>query len=177
MGDIMKKSKITILTIVVIILGIYTCIIGINSQGVQNPIAGEELALSATGIDGNELDNGIFKDRKMTMVYIWSASDKECIDSIDDIVTISNEYSDEINVVGLVAETNVDDAKKSILENQITFENFLLDKDSNDFIFNYFYDIPLILFIDKDGIVLEPFIEVMVDYDYIKYIIDEEIVK
>lgn len=173
----MKKSKITILTIVVIILGIYTCIIGINSRGVQNSIAGEELALSATDMGGNELDNGIFKDQQMTMVYIWSATNKECTDAIDDIVAIADEYGDEIKVVGLVTDTNVDDAKKYILENQIRFENFLLDDDSNDFIFRHFYDIPLILFTGSDGVVLEPFIEVMVDYDYIKYIIDDEIAK
>lgn len=173
----MKKNRIMILTIVVIILGIYTCIIGINSRGVQNPIEGDELALSATDMDGNQVDNSILKGEEFTIVYIWSATDEKCTNGLDDILAIADEYGDELNVVGLITDIESDDAKKLISKKKIAFQNYLINDKSYNFIFSHFYEIPLILFVNNNGVVLEQFIEGMANYNDLKYIINKLIVK
>lgn len=117
-------------------------------EGVVNPGYGELSDFSAQTISGNTVDQGIFADHDLTMVYIWQTDKDHCKEELPAIQKLSTQLPDGAALIGMCAdgEENADEAKKIIDEAGITFENIIGTATLADI-----KTTPTAVYIDKNG--------------------------
>lgn len=148
---------------------------GITSWPYDNVTSGSEAApaamssenpsfssFTATDLDGNQVDQSIFKDHKLTMINIWATFCGPCLREMPELGEINKEYADKgFQIVGIVIDTL--DSSGSISQSQVDTAKEIVDKTgadylhllpSNDLIEAKLKDVsavPETIFVDEDG--------------------------
>ena len=88
---------------------------------------------TATDLDGNEVDQSIFADYKLTMINVWGTFCPPCIHEMPDLGEIAEEYADkDVRIVGLVADSLNPDG--TISEEQVETAKEIVEKTGANYL-------------------------------------------
>lgn len=110
-------------------------------------------------LDGNEVDDSIFKGKKLTMVNIWGTFCSPCIGEMPDLQTISEEYADKgLQIVGIVCDVlddedteTIDTAKSIVADTGVKYVNIIPSDSLDDAILDSIISVPATIFLDENG--------------------------
>lgn len=155
----MKKIMAILLSILAVFLMFTAC--GSDSkEQTDDPKfkIGEEVfkGVTCTDLDGNEVDDSIFKGSKITMVNIWATFCRPCIGEMPDLQKISEDYAEKgVKVVGIVsdAETAQDiELAKSLEEDTgVKYTSLVPSESLLAAKLNEVYSVPETVFLDENG--------------------------
>lgn len=191
----MKKYKNAIIAAVVVILGVFTCAMALNGgqappqgqegngeygsqeqQGAQdlekNPLAGQKVEFTTMDISGNDIDSSVFKNNDLTIINLWSPFCGPCVEEMPDLQKIQDEYKDKVKVIGLLSKMDEKDAPETLKSKNITYTNIVANKDLENIINSFDY-IPVTLFVDNEGKILDTFIPGGADFEMFKQKVEE----
>ncbi|WDV45468.1 TlpA disulfide reductase family protein [Clostridiaceae bacterium M8S5] len=193
----MNKKLMVSFSVVVVVLGIFTCLIVFNpglfggnemasqqaheatnsnsdsfeSTPEANPIAGKILKFSTKDTKGNSINSEIFKEHDITLINLWSVGCNPCIEEMPELEKISKKFEGKVRVLGLVSEQEKDEAKDILKQKNISYTNLLENKELTTQITKYFDYIPVTLVVNKEGKILDEFVPGGADYEHFKKII------
>lgn len=126
----------------------------------SNPVFGNNIVeFNTIDMDGNGVDGSILSESKLTVLNLWATWCGPCISEMPMLESVSREYADKgVNFLGVVVSSEQDQIVKVIDELEITYDiidpdEVLIEKIANEFAY-----IPVTLFIDSEGNILEFYI-------------------
>lgn len=181
-----KKTRNYIIAAVVIMLGLITCAIAVNMGGGMaqgdmwddelgqetNPVAGKVIEFSAEDLDGKTVDSSVFKDYDLTVINLWAPSCVPCVEEMPEIQKLYVEYAGKVNVLGVVEEYDKYDAPAIVKQQNVTYTNLVADDGLQEITKEFMY-IPVTLFVNSEGEVLETFVPGATDYETFIAMVDE----
>jgi thiol-disulfide isomerase/thioredoxin len=154
-----------------------------NPHEGNNPLANKTIEnFKATTLDGKEVTNEIFKANDLTIVNIWGTFCKPCIEEMPDLEKLSNEYKNKkVQVVGIVSDipsnkvsaNEKSKAKEIVTQTRVTYSNILPDKIIEKQILSQFDYVPVTLFVNSKGKILETFTPGSTKYEYMKKTVED----
>lgn len=108
---------------------------------------------NAKTIDGKNITNNIFKDKKLTVINIWGTFCRPCLNELPYLEEISNEMkSDDVNIIGIIIDgnENKENAANILKKLNITYPNIIPSEDLVNNYLNKFNAIPVTLLVDKN---------------------------
>lgn len=126
----------------------------------SNPAFGNNISEFTTiDIDGNIVDGSILLESKLTVLNLWATWCGPCISEMPMLQSVSVEYADKgVNFLGVVVSSEEDQIVKVIDELEITYDVIHPDEVLIEKIASEFAYIPVTLFIDSEGNILEFYI-------------------
>ena len=122
---------------------------------------GDEIfkGIKSFDLDGNKVDDDIFKGKKLTMVNVWGTFCSPCIGEMPDLQTLSEEYADkDFQIIGIVCDVkDSDDAEKIQLAKEICEEtgvkyvSIVPSESLDDALLDSIMSVPATFFLDEDG--------------------------
>jgi thiol-disulfide isomerase/thioredoxin len=118
-------------------------------------------------IYGNDVNQDIFKDYKLTLVNVWGTFCGPCLDEMPFLGELQNEYEPKgVNIVGIVVD--VQDEDMEVNEDQIKLAKEIADTTGANYthmiisfdmlqLMNQFDAIPASFFVDSDGNVVSEY--------------------
>lgn len=104
---------------------------------------------------GNEVDQTIFGEYKLTMVNVWGTFCGPCIQELPDLAQLNSEMPEETKLVGIVTdvsnESSIETTKAMLIDRNVVYENWLLDQALYDFIVQNVPGVPTTFFVDENG--------------------------
>jgi thiol-disulfide isomerase/thioredoxin len=112
-------------------------------------------------IYGNDVNQDIFKDYKLTLVNVWGSFCGPCLDEMPYLGELQNEYETKgVNIVGIVVD--VQDEEMEVIEDQIKLAQEIAGTTGADYthmivsfdmlqLMNQFDAIPASFFVDSGG--------------------------
>lgn len=101
-----------------------------SADGEQTGVMGK---FTTTDLDGNEVDQSILADYKLTMVNVWGTFCPPCIREMPDLGEIAKEYEEKgVRIIGLVADTLNPDG--SISDKQVKTAKEVVEKTDADYL-------------------------------------------
>lgn len=113
-------------------------------------------------LEGNDVSSDIFNDYDMTIVSIWQSTCGPCMDELEALNVIYDEYKDKgVNVIGISVdnvEITGDEGVKKVAEIlELKFINIIADNDYLIELANYVEGTPTAFIVGKDGqFLMEP---------------------
>lgn len=122
-------------------------------------------AFTGLDLDGNQVDQSIFADYKLTMVNIWATYCGPCIQEMPDLGKLSAELADSgVRIVGIVSDitgsdgavsqSGIDSAKAIVEETGAAYLHLQPTADIVNGIFADLYAMPTTYFVDSLGNVI-----------------------
>ena len=110
-------------------------------------------------LDGNKVDDKIFKGKKLTMVNVWGTFCSPCIGEMPDLQKLSENYADkDFQIIGIVCDVDgKDDSEKIELAKEICkdtgvkYVSIVPSESLNDALLNSVMSVPATFFLDEDG--------------------------
>lgn len=173
----MKKILIIGVTMALLLTGCGS----VNGENVQessldnNPIAGTILeGFEGKTLDGKTVTQEIFLGSKITVLNLWGTFCGPCIEEMPELEEVSKEYDKSaVQVIGVVSDAeNEEEARKIVEKLEVTYTNVLADDVLKEKFVNKFDYVPVTLFVDSDGKVLENFVPGSTTKDDLKVILD-----
>jgi len=133
---------------------------GFESTDEKNPIAGQILTdIATTDIEGNSIDESIFNGHKITVLNLWATWCGPCVEEMPEFEEISKTYKpEEVQFLGLIIDSDDDDVKDLLEQLSITYPQIKADEQLTEQIVKYFDYVPVTLFVDENGKVLDNFV-------------------
>ena len=130
-----------------------------NLKGVEY---GSFSKFTAVDLAGNEVNEYIFKGKKLTMINIWATFCRPCIGEMPDLAELNKTYADkDFQVIGIVCDVSYlnDGYEPSLYQSaldivEMTGANYtnLLPSKSLDMIkLSEVYSVPETVFVDENG--------------------------
>ncbi len=126
----------------------YTFSVPFNEYGRMD---GEIIRFTATDLDGNPVSSAdIFNQNNVTMINIWATWCGPCISELAELQAIHTRFREkDCGIVGLLIDTDVEEARRLINENGITYPVYLAGQQLNNVI--PFEAVPTSFFADRSG--------------------------
>jgi thiol-disulfide isomerase/thioredoxin len=132
--------------------------------------SGEGLTFSTVDLDGNEVTDDIFRNKKLTVINIWGTFCGPCVNELPELESWSEEMPDDVQIIGLVGDVNgVDDsgqiqtAQDILAQTGVKYTNIVPNSDLSD-LMGTIYAYPTTIFVDSTGnIVGDPIVGADVD--------------
>ena len=115
----------------------------------------------APDINGKAVSADIFKDHKLTMLNIWATFCGPCLREMPDIQTLSEEYADDLQVIGVVLDiidgnlNTIPDIKQEALkiieQTGVGYRQLIPSKSLVDLLLSDIQFVPTTVFIDENG--------------------------
>ncbi len=113
----------------------------------------------STDLDGNKVDDSIFKGKKLTMVNVWGTFCSPCIGEMPDLQKLSEEYGDkDFQIIGIVCDiTDAEDKEKIQLAKEICedtgvkYVSLVPSESLDDALLDSIVSVPATFFLDEDG--------------------------
>lgn len=171
------KLLVLILTVLIIAIAISGCstkeeqenssvnneVIDENTKDIPDQdIEGKLPAFNLKDLEGKEVSSEIFKDYKMTIVSIWQSTCGPCMNELEALNTIYDEYKDKgVNVIGIAVddvEISGDEGVKKIAEIlELKFTNIISDSDYLVELIKYVEGTPTAFIVGEEGqFLMEP---------------------
>lgn len=117
---------------------------------------------STTDIDGNAVDQAVFKGKKLTMVNIWATFCGPCINEMPDLGEINEEYAekgfqiigipvDVVDYYGNIDPSQVELAKDIVDETGADYLHIMPSSSLNQAKLGQVTSVPETIFIDENG--------------------------
>lgn len=141
----------------------------------ENPLKGQNVdEFKAKDLDENEVTNKIFEENDITIINIWGTFCGPCIKEMPELEKIQKEFKDKkVKVIGIVSDKAVEDAKNIIKEKNISYTNIIPDQALENQIVNSFDYVPVTIFVNSKGEIMDKFIAGSSDFETFKGIIEE----
>ena len=163
-----KKKILVLLATLVISTALAACgnsdsgyTTGDNSKDGRSQVSQGELQsipdFSAEDIEGNKVDNSIFKENKVTLVNVWATWCGPCVNELPEIQKVYSELKDQgIGVVGIVADGNdaKDTAKELIELDSLTYKMIIPDSNLEKKLISTLRGFPTSYVVDSEGKIL-----------------------
>ncbi len=132
-----------------------------TSEGAEDTAVGILGSFSATDLEGNEIDESVLADYKLTMVNVWATFCSPCIREMPDLGELASEYKEQgVQIVGMVSD--VLDSDGSLSQTQVDTAKEIVDKTKAEYLhilpsedlFGLLYQItsvPTTFFVDSEG--------------------------
>jgi len=164
----MKKILALILSVIMFAL-IFTSCGKSEAENEPTSVGGEITQNSGilsdfttTDIDGNTVNQSVFKGKKLTMVNIWATFCGPCINEMPDLGEISEEYADKdfqiigipvdvVDYYGNIDESQVELAKDIIDETGAVYLHLLPSVSLNQAKLSQVTSVPETIFVDENG--------------------------
>jgi len=133
---------------------------GFESTDEKNPVAGQILTdIATTDIEGNSIDETIFNGHKVTVLNLWATWCGPCVEEMPEFEEVSKTYKpEEVQFLGLIIDSDDDDVKDLLNQLSITYPQIKADEQLTEQIVKYFDYVPVTLFVDENGKVLDNFV-------------------
>ena len=164
----MKKILALILSVIMFALIFTSCgkseaeneLTSVGGEITQN--SGILSDFTTTDIDGNTVNQSVFKGKKLTMVNIWATFCGPCINEMPDLGKISEEYADKgfqiigipvdvVDYYGNIDESQVELAKDIIDETGAVYLHLLPSASLNQAKLSQVTSVPETIFVDENG--------------------------
>jgi thiol-disulfide isomerase/thioredoxin len=121
----------------------------------------ELTSFTTKDIYGNDVNQDIFKDHKLTLVNVWGTFCGPCLDEMPSLGELQDEYEPKgVNIVGIVVDVQNEDME--VNEDQIQLAKEITDATGAEYphliisfdmlqLMNQFDAIPASFFVDSDG--------------------------
>lgn len=163
-----KKKVLVLLATLVISTALAACgnsdsgyTTGDNSKDGRSQVSQGELKsipdFSAEDIEGNKVDNSIFKENKVTLVNVWATWCGPCVNELPEIQKVYSELKDQgIGVVGIVADGNdaKDTAKELIELESLKYKMIIPDSNLEKNLISTLRGFPTSYVVDSEGKIL-----------------------
>ncbi len=163
-----KKKILVLLATLVISTALAACgnsdsgyTTGDNSKDGRSQVSQGELQsipdFSAEDIEGNKVDNSIFKENKVTLVNVWATWCGPCVNELPEIQKVYSELKDQgIGVVGIVADGNdaKDTAKELIELDSLKYKMIIPDSNLEKKLISTLRGFPTSYVVDSEGKIL-----------------------
>lgn len=163
-----KKKVLVLLATLVISTALAACgnsdsgyTTGDNSKDGRSQVSQGELQsipdFSAEDIEGNKVDNSIFKENKVTLVNVWATWCGPCVNELPEIQKVYSELKDQgIGVVGIVADGNdaKDTAKELIELDSLKYKMIIPDSNLEKKLISTLRGFPTSYVVDSEGKIL-----------------------
>ena len=121
-----------------------------NEQGMKMP------PFKLKNIDGEEISSDIFGDYDLTIINIWQSTWPPCIEELQALKVIYDEYKDQgVNVLGIVVddvETFGDEGVRKVIEVlELDFPNVIADYDYMYELIQFIRSTPSTIVVDENG--------------------------
>lgn len=114
-----------------------------------------QLTFTAKGLDGNEVDQSVFANAKLTMMNIWATFCGPCINEMPELGELAAEGGTNYQIIGVCADLNgtedmLEDAKEIVSQ---TKANYLHLQPSEDLypVLTASSSVPVTFFFDSEG--------------------------
>ncbi len=164
----MKKILALILSVIMFTLFFTSC--GKSEAENEPTSVGGEITqnsgvlsdFTTTDIDGNTVNQSVFKGKKLTMVNIWATFCGPCINEMPDLGKISEDYADKgfqiigipvdvVDYYGNIDESQVELAKDIIDETGAVYLHILPSASLNQAKLSQVTSVPETIFVDENG--------------------------
>mgnify|MGYP003586687827 CR=1 FL=1 len=119
--------------------------------------SGEGLTFSTVDLDGNEVTDDIFRNKKLTVINIWGTFCGPCVNELPELESWSEEMPDDVQIIGLVGDVNgVDDsgqiqtAQDILAQTGVKYTNIVPNSDLSD-LMGTIYAYPTTICVDSTG--------------------------
>lgn len=127
----------------------------------------------AVDLEGNEVTNAVFADYDLTMINIWGTFCGPCIAEMPDIQRISEDMqSQKVQVIGIVADQKLEEARTITAEQGVTYLNIMPDQSLIDNLLSKFDYVPATVFVNSEGEFYDVVVGGSRDYDSYREIIE-----
>lgn len=119
-------------------------------------------SFTAQDLDGNQVDQTIFADAKLTMINVWGTFCTPCLEEMPDLAELSREYQEKgIQMVGICSDTV--NAAKELDQDQIEKAKELAEQTGADYLhiamsgtlvdtlLPQVMAVPMTIFVDSEG--------------------------
>ena len=112
---------------------------------------GQVIRFMATDLDGNPVSSAdIFAQNNVSMINIWATWCGPCIGELAELQAIHTRFREkDCGIVGLLIDTNVEEARRLMNENGVTYPVYVAPQTLNNVI--PFDAVPTSLFVDRSG--------------------------
>jgi len=114
-----------------------------------------QLTFTAKDLDGNEVDQSVFANAKLTMMNIWATFCSPCINEMPELGELAAEGGTDYQIIGVCADLNgtedmLEDAKEIVSQ---TKANYLHLQPSEDLypVLTASSSVPVTFFFDSEG--------------------------
>ena len=114
-----------------------------------------QLTFTAKDLDGNEVDQSVFANAKLTMMNIWATFCGPCINEMPELGELAAEGGTDYQIIGVCADLNgtedmLEDAKENVSQ---TKANYLHLQPSEDLypVLTASSSVPVTFFFDSEG--------------------------
>ncbi len=129
------------------------------SQEEQEPVLGD---FTAEDLDGNEVTQEIFAEKKLTMVNIWATFCGPCLREMPDLGDLAVEYEDrDFQIVGIaldtlerdgsISQSQVETAREIVEETGADYLHLLPSEDLISAYLQSVTTVPETFFVDSEG--------------------------
>lgn len=119
-------------------------------------------------IDGNEVNQDIFKDYPLTLVNVWGTYCGPCLEEMPYLGELHKEYEAKgVNIVGIVIDAQDEDlqiledqrdlVKEIVAKTGADYTHLVVSNDLIDSVLTQFDAIPASFFVDSDGNIVSEF--------------------
>jgi thiol-disulfide isomerase/thioredoxin len=126
---------------------------------------GEEASFAhftAEDLDGNQVDQEIFSDYKVTMINVWATFCGPCLSEMPELGELAEEYADKgVQIVGIVidvldedhnyVDSQVELARKIVEETGADYRHLLPSEDLIEAKLQEVMVVPMTFFVDSEG--------------------------
>lgn len=186
----MKKALALIFAVLVIVTCFSACGNNSSTDGIKIPTEsltgvkyGSFEKFTAVDLDGNIVDESIFKGKKLTMINIWATFCRPCIGEMPYIAQLNSDYADkDFQVIGIVSDVSYmndgyqtglyNDALEIVEYTGANFINLLPSKSLDKIKLNEVYSVPETIFVDENGNIIGDSYVGSRSYDSWKAIVD-----
>lgn len=134
---------------------------------VEEPVRGtiDLSTFTAEDFDGNIQSGALFSEHKLTMINIWATFCGPCLNEMPDLQALTEQYGDEFQLIGIPVDIvdrngNVLPEKRTEAEtmlelNGVTYPQLLPSRSLNELYLSGVQVIPVTLFFDENGVILD----------------------
>ncbi len=128
----------------------------------------------AVDLENNYVTNEIFGKSELTMINIWATYCGPCINEMPDLQRLHEDIqARNVQIIGIVADKKLPAAREIAAALEITYVNLLPDRSLTEHLISQFDYVPVTVFVDSEGRLLDTIISGSRDYSTYLKTIDE----
>lgn len=131
-------------------------VITVNACSMTTESGTDKIQFDTKTISGQPIESNIFKDKKVTMVNVWTTWCGSCIEEMPELQALYEELKEQdVNIIGIVADTPDKEREKLAQEivekKEVKFDNIIPDDTLKNNLLEEITAFPTTFFVDSDG--------------------------
>lgn len=146
-----------------------------NKAAIDNPTAGVSLeGIETEDYKGNKINHETFKNKKLTVLNLWGTWCGPCVEEMPDFEEVYKEYKDkDVQFIGLTIDSEDEEVKALKEKLGITYTLVKNNDKLKELVTSKYDYVPVTLFVDQEGKIIEQFIAGGTNADGLKKVIED----